>query len=48
MKTFTVRIGEIAVEASDTDQVLLEKARKHLPTALQRLGEKAGKERGEH
>ncbi len=44
MKSFTVRLGEISVEESDTDKILLEKARQHLPRALKRLGEKAGEE----
>jgi hypothetical protein len=44
MKSFTVRIREISVEDSDTDEILSEKARKHLPHALKRLGEKAGEE----
>jgi hypothetical protein len=44
MKSFTVRLGEISVEESDTDKILLEKARQHLPHALKRLGEKAGEE----
>lgn len=44
MKTFNVPLGEIHVDGSDTDDVLLKKARIHLPSALRRLGEKAGEE----
>ena len=43
-KTFTVQLGDIPVEASDTDAILLTKAQNHLPQALKRLGEKAGQE----
>jgi len=44
MKTFSVNLGDISVEASDTDDILLQKAKNHLPQALKRLGEKAGQE----
>lgn len=44
MKTFTVKLGEIQVEASDNDELLRKKAQAHLPEALRRLGEKAGQE----
>ena len=44
MKTFTVTLGEIPVDASDTDATLRKKAQNHLPEALRRMGEKAGQE----
>lgn len=44
MKTFTVPLGDIPIEASDTDETLRSKALNHLPHALNRLGEKAGQE----
>ena len=43
-KTFTVQLGDIPVDASDTDGILLAKAQNYLPQALVRLGMKAGEE----
>lgn len=43
-KTFTVNLGGIHVDPSDTDETLRAKAEAHLPEALRRLGEKAGQE----
>jgi hypothetical protein len=40
----TVQLGTISVEASDTDAVLLKKAKKHLPHALECLGERIAQE----
>lgn len=44
MKNIKVRLGEVPVEASDTDETLRKKAEDYLPQALKLLGEKAGQE----
>jgi hypothetical protein len=44
MKTFDVSLGQIPVDASDTDEALRKKAEAHLPEALRRMGRKAGEE----
>lgn len=41
MSTFNVRIGNIPVEASDTDEILLRKANNFLPEAMRKTGEGA-------
>jgi hypothetical protein len=41
---FTIQLGNISVEASDTDPTLLKKAKKHLPHALEYLGKRIAQE----
>lgn len=44
MKTYIVEHGEISVQGSDSDDILKQKAEKHLPDALAQLGRKASEE----
>ena len=44
IKSFTVQVGDIFVEASDTDDILLKKAQTYLPRALKIIGEKMAQE----
>lgn len=44
MPNYDVNVGHIHVDASDTDEVLLQRAKDHLPAALKALGLKAAEE----
>ena len=44
MKNLEISLGNISVEASDSDETLMQKARQHLPVALRKVGERMGEE----